>query len=518
MPDENVNYFFAKQFAGNSNLEYPEPLNELALNRIHPRSFNVFKGNLVPMSFLGLILLYGFMAKVLGVWVITFITPLVAALGIVVFYFFVRQIFNDKIAFLSAIFLAFLPSYWYYAGRSMNHTVLFVVLLMGALLLGVRGQGSRQSGGQAGVRWGKKFCFHCKYLSIGLLAGGALAVRTAEALWVFLAGIILLVIYRKKVKWQGLILLVLGVLIAFTPIFYYQNATFGHPLLTGYTPLETKVGGGMNLMSPLKINPFKPASNLIRLFFPFGVNLNNAVFHFYQYFINLFWFFFWPALGGLALLLWKRKKMSKKQKVYVGLFTFVTLWLTLNYGSWQFFDNPDTTQFTIGNSYARYFLPIYILALPFASFLILQLHKYVKNKLGPQISVVAVGFILVVIFSQSVQAALFKSQETLVPLTEEIAEYKKRADIILPLTEENSVFLVKRAEKFLFPARKVIFYIPEDVQIKDTVSDLLNADYPVYYYVMNGESPVDFSGWNVELVEVEEVVKGELLYELKRKL
>ena len=39
----------------------------------------------------------------------------------------------------------------------------------------------------------------------------------------------------------------------------------------------------------------------------------------------------------------------------------VSAWLLVVYGSWWFSDNPDPTAITLGSSYVRYFLPLYIL-------------------------------------------------------------------------------------------------------------------------------------------------------------
>src|SRR3989339_1508191 len=85
-PDANANYFFAGQYAKYSRFYSFEALNLLTDNLLHTRSINVIDGNLVPMTFLPAILIYGIFFKFFGGLGVLFLTPLMATLSGYLFY------------------------------------------------------------------------------------------------------------------------------------------------------------------------------------------------------------------------------------------------------------------------------------------------------------------------------------------------------------------------------------------------------------------------------------------------
>ncbi len=129
-PDETANYFWAVRIAKGESLWYREPLEVAGNSLLRPRSMNVIGMKVVPGSFLGLPLLYGYMAKWLGVNAIPYFTPLFASLAVIAFGFLMMKLFDPVMGLLSAALLAVLPPWWYYASRGMYHNVLFVSLVM----------------------------------------------------------------------------------------------------------------------------------------------------------------------------------------------------------------------------------------------------------------------------------------------------------------------------------------------------------------------------------------------------
>ena len=113
-PDETANYFFAKHYAETSSISVFEPSNLIAEEIVHPRSVRSDNGWLKPVSFLGIILVYGQIASWLGTAVIPYLTPFFAALGIIFFYAFVRKLFGRQVAMISAFLLASFPVYFFY--------------------------------------------------------------------------------------------------------------------------------------------------------------------------------------------------------------------------------------------------------------------------------------------------------------------------------------------------------------------------------------------------------------------
>ena len=76
-PDEMANSVFVGQFVETGRFSLPEELNSAVGNIIHPRSTNVrADGSIVPTAFLGFTIVYGAIAKLIGLVAINFLTPL----------------------------------------------------------------------------------------------------------------------------------------------------------------------------------------------------------------------------------------------------------------------------------------------------------------------------------------------------------------------------------------------------------------------------------------------------------
>ena len=58
-PDETANYFFSRLYATTGKLGYSEPLLAATEHFLHPRSMTGVNGTVVPVSFVGMPLLYG---------------------------------------------------------------------------------------------------------------------------------------------------------------------------------------------------------------------------------------------------------------------------------------------------------------------------------------------------------------------------------------------------------------------------------------------------------------------------
>lgn len=143
-PDESANYFFSKRFSEGKSLAYFDEAAIIGDNMVMPRSFRSDFGWLKPVSFLGIILIYGSLARAIGSVAIPFFTPLLAALGIFIYYAIIKKIFNKRIALISSTLLTFFPVYIYYSVRSMFHNVLFVVLLLVAIYFLILAAGERK--------------------------------------------------------------------------------------------------------------------------------------------------------------------------------------------------------------------------------------------------------------------------------------------------------------------------------------------------------------------------------------
>jgi len=136
-PDETANYIFSKLYAQEDKLVIIEKYNLYTEGIMHPRSFRVDGDELKPVSFLGIMLIYGSIAKLTSYKIIPFLTPFFGALGIIFFYLLIKKIFNKRNALISVFLMATFPPFVYYTARSMFHNVLFVVFCIIGLYFGV---------------------------------------------------------------------------------------------------------------------------------------------------------------------------------------------------------------------------------------------------------------------------------------------------------------------------------------------------------------------------------------------
>jgi len=88
-PDETANYYFAKSYATDHTLSKFEPANVVAGDLVIPRSLRSDNGWIKPVSFLGIILIYGEIGSLTSPAVIPYLTPFFGALGIIFFYLLV---------------------------------------------------------------------------------------------------------------------------------------------------------------------------------------------------------------------------------------------------------------------------------------------------------------------------------------------------------------------------------------------------------------------------------------------
>lgn len=438
-PDETANYFFAKRFAETGKIAYFEPLNLEVGGIIHPRSMQSMNGEIAPTSFLGIILLYGLIAKIFGVWIIPFLTPLLAVVGILFFYKLIKKIFDKNIAFFSSLLLLFCPAFWYYSEKSMYHNIGFVVFLIIGL-----------------------YFFSAKTAMVsGLFFGLAIAFRSSEIFLLAIIFLTLLFFYKKNIKFKQIALFLTGLILPLLPILYFNSQLYGNPLISGYTAnIQNAENGAASAFSAM-----------IKLFFPFGFYPLKALANFYNYFIKLFWFLAIPSILGFFVFLKNRK--TKMQKIYLLLCSLVSAWLIFYYGSWQIKDNISASDVIIGNSYVRYWILIYIFALPFLTIFLKKIYNQKKRFF-------AFVFICVYLIF-SINAVMIQSEDSILSVRKNLLSYQKTADEIFAATEKNAIIITAYGDKIFFSQRKIIRNEIADYSIFKKISKIIEKT-PVYYY------------------------------------
>ncbi|MAF13861.1 MAG: hypothetical protein CMI53_03140 [Parcubacteria group bacterium] len=484
-PDETTNYFWSVNYAQTGQLIIDEPLNIIAKNQIHPRSFNVRDdGALVPGSFLGLILFYGTLAKIFSTKAIIYFTPILSILGVLAFYGIIRRIFNNQIAFLAAILMLAHPAWWYYSVTSMLPNVAFVSLILVAIYFLFRGNKLSLS----------------QILISGLLTGLAVAIRPAEIIWLMATYASIFVYLRSKISFTKIILFLAVAVIVFSPAIYQQKSIYGNFLTSGYSQLDA---GSESICHSCQI-----AKSLI---LPFGFHPTTAVLNFWNHYLSNLWWLSLLAILGLVAFLTQTGKQKIEIFGYMGISLFIFGWLIIYYGSWLFTDLLTVHLNTLGLSYVRYWLPLYLLALPFVAIGLIFLTNFVKRRFRN----IVLFLLLVFLFYSSANLVLQKKPDSILPVRNRIVSYKENASKVIELTEPEAVIVTVRKDKLFFPDRRVIHSF-EALSRNDSLIDLLPGlleAVPVYYYALAPESTLDLErGLQLELVTN---VGQELLYKIK---
>lgn len=487
-PDETANYQMAKTFAESGQLMLLEKYNPLVDGIIAPRSLLSDGSLLKPVSFLGLPLLYGTLAKVFGIGVLPFLTPFFAALGLILFYLIVKRLFDRAVALIAFTLLAGFPVYLYYSVHSFFHNVLFMVAVMSALYFSIvaadwptfRRADSTAASWQIYGSW-----------ILAALAGAsfglAVSVRTSELLWLLPLFLLLWLFNIKRFGFWKLLLFVYFAGLAYFPVMYQNDILYGAPFSSGYPSMDASVGeiigssGSLVTGAMVKYDwtLIKNSFNkLYRAFFHFGFMPEYSLKMFYRYVYEMFNWLSLLAGAGFIIFAFGFFKRRKSDLIYLLSLLLLSAILIFYYGSWKFFDNPDKSAYTIGNSYTRYWLPIYLGGLPLAALAIKQLSRLAIKRAWRNLTAIGLTAILLGV---AIQFTLFGSDEGLVPSFYRQQAARAEYERVIALTEEDSVLITRYADKLFFPERRVIVGLFNDPAMNSRYA-ILARRLPVYYY------------------------------------
>ncbi len=462
-PDETANYLVIRSVAEGEGLALESPTTS-AGGIVGPRSMVKADGELLPGSFLGIVLLYGNVARIIGTWSIPYLTPLFSALALVCFYLGLQHFFRKDVALLSTVLAAVHPAFWYYTSRGMYHNALAVDFAIIGLFFLLKASASRSTR-NGSLLW---------YALSGLVLGSAVAVRTSEAAWIGALAVMLLVGLRKTVDWKaGFWVLSISGVLPIAVIFGINADLYGQPLSFGYsrdtitTSSVTSVAAGVG-------------SKVADLFFPFGIHPKEIITNFWNYGIRLFWL---PSILSLfgAIMLFRRNN-ERAARFYFVAFCIVSAWLLAYYGSWSIQDSPDPDAVTIGTSYVRYWLPIYMLAMPFAAYAL----GSVAARAGRFRRSASIGLLAAVVLS-SITLAVLDKDEGLASMRRATIEYKRLGQKAASVTPAGSAIITGTGDKIFFPERSVIVDAATPQQEYELRKLLTNV--PVFVYVPAAESP-----------------------------
>lgn len=453
-PDESANAFFARTFAETGSMAVSEPLNTVAQGVIHPRSTIAPGTVILPTSFLGFPFVSGVLRYVFGEFIQFSFTPIVAAFGIATLWWMVRRLTdNELLADCSAFFALIHPAFWYYGTRVMMPNVAFVSFLVIGIAVFVLAR-SKQS------------------MVIGAIAGVifalGLTMRLVEAPIAGICIVVVCIAYRKSMPWRALCGAVIGGAIVFGTYLIANSALYGSALTTGYTLPDARSMDDA-------VAPVSPLATIRHLLLPFG-------FHPRAMLANVYYYGWWlyPVLSTLAgvgaWFAWTAKEHQKAWRTFVLCLGIAATWMAVVYGSWSIADNPDPKAITIGNSHVRYWLPLFVASSVLVGLAFLRLREQMTHGLRSTVGTVT---LLVIVTTLSIQTVFLGSDGLIAARAAAATSVEKRAEVIAN-TEYNAVVIVDRADKYLFPYRRVIVPLRSDSTY--AAMPVLVPVVPLYYF------------------------------------
>lgn len=464
-PDENANAVFSQTWARTGGLFLEESLNGSLNGLLHPRSIIPRGSWLVPGSFLGLPVLAGSVAAVLGSWSIVLLTPTLALLAVLALHSLLKKFSSQTVADAASFFLLFHPAFWYYASRSMMHNVPFLSLLICSLwFVSVAGSFEKKKG----IAW---------FVS-GALLGLALSVRLSESIWVLPSLLIGFFLYRQQLSLRLFLFWIGGCCLSLFPFLLWNQLLYGAFWSTGYTALPSLAASSVSEA----VSSSSVYTSLFSLFFPFGIHVLRAGKRVLDYGILLYpWTAIFPLLGwlGSSVIFWRQRAMRafSRPLFFLFIFSFVlSAYLACLYGSWMITDNPNPEAVTIGNSYVRYWLPIFLLGSVWAGIAF----AWIQQRFSAYRWFLPGVLIASCLYVGASSLVVFGGEDGLWATHVHLQMFAQKKDFVLEHTEPNAIVIVDRADKFLFPDRRVVVPL-RSPQTYAALPELARAA-PLYYF------------------------------------
>lgn len=493
-PDERAAALSVETFVGENRFTQDEILNLDYKGLFSPRSMVAVGAQLTPITFPGLPFVYGLIGKVVSFEPVKILTPLLAVLAVLAWRKLLGSFLSRRAALVGGVLLLFLSAFWFYSARNFMHNVPFLALFIFGLyffasrpfsrrasqwkehrISGKAGPGSAGDLSRVKLRW-------LDAGLAGLMLGLALLFRTSEVLWMSLAGLVFLAVFARKINFKPFVVFLLGLVVGILPFFIWNQVHFQNPWQLGYTVSAP-------ILSPPELSDPLPAvigtSDTSRAFlsqalFPFGFHPRLAWSNFVNYQLELTWWMTILIFLGLPFMWMSRREDPHQTKILrtILLTTFIAgTYLTFFYGSWNIVDNPDPNAVTLANSYARYWLPIYLVSTIPAALFIEWLAGKTKTLFAAR-AVMAAVLIPVAVFSA--RLVFFHPDDGLVHTREVLFESVAIRDQLLAQTEPESVIVVDRADKILFPHRRLVTPLRSE-RTYQALPDLAR-NFSTYYY------------------------------------
>lgn len=420
-PDEVTNYFFTNLYSQTGEISYSEDLNEVAFGIIRPRSTVYVNGQVAPVKFIGFPLIGGTVGAILSE-ATRFLIPLLAIIGALFLYLLVRDLFNEKVALLSFLLLFILPPYWYWSSLTMFENVAGCAMLIISLRYFFKLLNTNDAR---------------HYLLSGLFFGTSLFIRPDYIL--FTVPLLAFLLWNRRQIKMAYALTVLSFIAALGPFFILNKQLYNSFTFTG-SHIRYGISRQIPISSFSMTNLFENSINLIEL--------TPLLF-----------------LSGLLGFIYCLKKRVHLQYIIFAVMCLLTLSL--------YFLSGRVLPSNIHSSYVRYLLPVYLLFLPFISYLILSF----KSKF---ISILLIFAILV--------TSIYIVVPAIDNNIKHVEGYARLNSQIVDATEPDAIIFLDYWDKAIFPARKVGLVRELPTQNRCTllceiVTKLSERNVPVYLLI-----------------------------------
>ncbi len=415
-PDANANYHFALRILEGKDFAVALPLDDsFARDYLFTRSTRVTWGSLVPTGFLGLIVLYGLTSKLFFLNVIPYLTILIA--GTALYYFYrLNELISNRAGLFALLLLMIHPAWWYYTNDSLLPNVLFVSLLIISVYFFA-----------IIIPRPKSLSYVAAFTALTL----ALYVRTSEAIWLVPILVAYAIVFRKRINMRWFMASVVSMAVVGVAIAAFHRSIIPSDFPFGYTLPQSSQG------------------SLISLLFPFGFHPRLMLFNAWNYLIAFFWPYTLAVLIAAAVSL--KEFWRERSSFPVWSFLFASCVLLTFYGSWLIIDSTYTRGVTIGTSYVRYFLPIYVFSIPliayaWSSLAYLPVRRYQA----------ASGILILLFMLFSYRVTMSGSPETILAKQKTLNTYDAVASWVRSELPQDAIIVAERSDKYVWPHRLVI--------------------------------------------------------------
>lgn len=374
---------------------------------------------------------------------VAYVLPLIAAFGVVIFYYFVKEKFGRDNATISSILLSTLPIYWHWSIFNYSDVPSVIFFILGLFYL---------------ERIFKENDT-MDYIIGGIIIGFWLWLRPTNFILLPAIGIYI-ALNRDRIKnWRGICLGVVMFLLFSFGFLFYNNSMFGSFFTTGYQVYYQPYPNQDIQDKPLEASfPIHP-KRILRHMYSFPMYSTFAL------------PFYMIAIIGMILSL-----QHKRERNFAIFSLLVLISLIGFFGNLSGTYGSDQHNFNPRSSYLRYLMPGYVLMLMYAYHVI---EKLFERK-------VLIIIATTILISSNIAVTLFAPHDNLSQIINQRNYLYDIRSTLLDVTNPDDIIFTAHYDKTIFPDRTVFGYhrIPGEIRRDEMLritKELLEDGKKIYF-------------------------------------